>query len=221
MKRGHAIATSVGVLLLASFVSLTFSYNIPQGPLRDRANVILGAMEPWLAQNWSFFAPDPPSSDIGMLVRFSSFDQRDESESFVDISSSGLESTKETLVPPREYRLLTSALDLFLSAEDSLVSFHPNAADFGSRLTERDGLVDEMLASNDTPADTKQAYLRARQLLVRAARHFCGKASSKPFETGDDIHLSLVIYTYPKYEQRSLSASDDVEFRTLPWWRVT
>jgi hypothetical protein len=162
VNRGHAFATSVGVVLLAIFGSLTFLYNVPQGPLRVKADPILSSMDPWLAQNWSFFAPDPPSADIGMLVRFSSFDQIDETRSFVDVTSGGLESTKETLVPPREYRILTSALDLFLSAEDSLVSFHPDAANFEGRLTDRDRLVDDMLDSQQhTSRDEAEICWRA------------------------------------------------------------
>jgi hypothetical protein len=221
VNRGHAFATSVGVVLLAIFGSLTFLYNVPQGPLRVKADPILSSMDPWLAQNWSFFAPDPPSADIGMLVRFSSFDQIDETRSFVDVTSGGLESTKETLVPPREYRILTSALDLFLSAEDSLVSFHPDAANFEGRLTDRDRLVDDMLDRSSTPAETKRRYVGARQLLIRAARHFYEKLSPHPPGTGDAIQLRLVTYAYPRFEQRRLSATNEFEFRTFPWWRAT
>ena len=178
-------------------------------------------MEPWLTQNWSFFAPHPPSSDIGILVRFSRYEAVDESRSFVDVTTKGLESTKEKLVPPREYRLLTSALDSFLSAEDSLVSFHPEAAGFESRLTDRDRLADEMMASNATPNETKNAYLRARRILIRAIQHFYDKSSSRSPGTDDAIQVRIVNYSYPTFGDRRLPTTNDFDFRTLPWWKVS
>ncbi|MFD4785064.1 DUF5819 family protein [Rhodococcus qingshengii] len=107
-------------------------------------------MDPWLTQNWSLFAPDPPNSDIGILVTFSALPGGDESQPFVDLTTPGLASTKEKKIPLREYRMLTSSLDNFLSAEDSVVSFHADVRDFGSRLVDRKSLVNEVMASNET-----------------------------------------------------------------------
>ena len=220
MRRGHAVAATAGLLLLATFCSSTFLYNLPRGPLRDRMDAILSPMDPWLAQNWSFFAPDPPSSDMGVLVRFSRLDHQDERRSFTDLTTVGLESTKEKIVPPREYRLLTSAVDLFLSAEDSLVSFHPDAISLGSRLADRDRAVTEMLASDGTPTETKHAFIHARKLLVRAARYFYEKYALKIAGTDDAIQLRLVNYSYPRFVERSRSATEEFDLRTLPWWRA-
>ena len=119
-----------------------------------------------------------------------------------------------------EYRLLTSAVDLFLSAEDSLVSFHPDAISLGSRLADRDRAVTEMLASDGTPTETKHAFIHARTLLVRAARYFYEKyALEIAAGTDDAIQLRLVTYSYPRFVERSRAATDEFDLRTLPWWR--
>ncbi|MDV8004836.1 DUF5819 family protein [Rhodococcus sp. IEGM 1318] len=219
MKKGHAIVALCGVFLLTVFSMGTFLYNIPQGPLREKANSVVKYMDPWLTQNWSLFAPDPPSSDIGILVRFSDLPEGDESQPFVDVTTPGLASTKEKIIPPREYRMLTSSLDNFLSAEDSVVSFHADARDFGSRLVDRERLVNEVMASNETPEETKSAYLRARQMMIEAVKHFYQKTASNPIDGSRAVQLRLVNYIYPRFEEKNLPESEKFDFRTLPWWK--
>lgn len=56
--------------LLAVHFTLVLIANLPVSPLRaEYRNQIEFWVHPWFSQNWSFFAPEPISEDVDLLVR--------------------------------------------------------------------------------------------------------------------------------------------------------
>ncbi len=70
MKRKYAVAAAVGAVF-AIHVACTALYLLPQNPMtRSYIGVVNRYMEPFFAQRWLLFAPEPATSSVKLWSRY-------------------------------------------------------------------------------------------------------------------------------------------------------
>jgi hypothetical protein len=197
----------LAALLFVHF-TMTLAATLPPTPLSVQYS---RAIDPWIfpyfVQNWSFFAPDPPTDDAYVMAqyRYQSKDSKVQESAWVNLSWIFNETVQQNRLSPLEIVQLT-----ILNASTDVVqseAFHNGQLD-----TER---LNRLIASNRQPPS-----LHALERLAMAGYRAAG-IPGEPIA----VRVSLLHHNFPRFTHRQehdnqASENTQLLFPFVPFERV-
>jgi len=200
-------ATVIASALITTYFAAVIVHVGPLNTVKirhgDQASRVL---VPYFDQNWSLFAPDPISSERGILVRGRESGTARVTEWLDVTSSANSDSRSRVLLSPRTSRIISNGLSMYLSP-------NPYRALIIEKATAEDLEIDES-AFELTPEE-ESFQSNAVEMMVRYAST---RALVRWGSSIDEIQIRIVVHDFPAFSQRS-QWGDVGSIRTedLPW----
>ena len=222
--RRIAVAATVSfvAVILPLHTAMTFLHVAPVNPVSVAASpVVTSWIYPYFQQNWQLFAPDPVSSDSGVLAQGRVSADGDPT-GYVDLSSPTLEARLHNPIPNRLSYVVSGASHSFLTARQEILESLPT--DDSAEATPIDksvvalprGVLEDASTAQATAYDDALVRLpgaRGRPL-VPALRKLGPRAtaSSGAWPTSRYVHdytgtdpaqvqVRLVTHTFPRWSR--------------------
>ncbi len=182
----HLLRNSLALgafLVLALYVSVALVIAGPVTPISLALAPVSARFEPYLAQSWQLFGPDPVSEERGILARTKCADRR---SMFKDVTTPAVVGAQASrLFPPRENRILGNLLVARFEQDD-----------ITARL-ERDERASDF---PDLQRPQKDEELRTERLIARyaAERLRCDRG-----ERPQSVQIRYVFHTFPGWSKRT------------------
>ncbi|WP_326686266.1 MULTISPECIES: DUF5819 family protein [unclassified Streptomyces] len=211
MTQQHRGVRRAAFLIGAALLGIHFTFaalsQAPLSPAKVRYHETVSAyLEPYFAQNWMLFAPDPLTEDRGILTRAKCADGK--VTSFYDVTTPYLKEEQGSLLfPSRMSRLVTTGLERFNDSDALVDRVRKKSRNDKKPLLPR-------LPHEKKTRQESIAFL-SRYSLDQTAR-IPGACKGKPHA----VQVRMYNHRLPPWSQRNApkaSNGDKVEVEDLPW----
>ncbi|WPR68076.1 DUF5819 family protein [Glutamicibacter protophormiae] len=207
------ISVPIAFIIISIHFSAVFLHVAPLNPLSQQLNRFTQSWtQPFFAQNWQLFAPDPASSDIGLLVKGSH--DGTEMGNYLDLSTPQLERKYHNLLPDNmHYTVSGVAHNLQISRQNviedpNVKKLHPNA------INEQNLALDaELIESAAKP--TRDQYHRSLRATIDLARD---EITRELEIVPDFVQIRLVNHEFPRWSERNNQGLGNVQYSDTPWY---
>ncbi|MEV6655302.1 DUF5819 family protein [Streptomyces sp. NPDC051219] len=196
----------VGAALLGGHFTMSALSQAPLSPAKVRyEETVSSYLEPYFAQNWMLFAPDPITDDRGILARAKCSDGS--VTDFYDVTHPHIKAAQDSrFFPSRMSRLVTNGLQAISNHDELMNRLRQNS------LNEKKPLI---------PATPFEKSSRD-ETITFLSRYSMGQM---PTPCGDgqpsEIQVRMYIHQLPPWSQRkSPKAEGKVEVEDFAWRKV-
>ena len=215
--RRIAVAATVSfvAVILPLHTAMTFLHVAPVNPVSVAASpVVTSWIYPYFQQNWQLFAPDPVSSDSGVLAQGRVSADGDPT-GYVDLSSPTLEARLHNPIPNRLSYVVSGASHSFLTARQEILESLPT--DDSAEATSIDksvvalprGVLEDASIAQATAYD--DALVRLAEVSARYVHDYTGTDPAQ-------VQVRLVTHTFPRWSQRHETGLGEISYSDLPWY---
>jgi hypothetical protein len=200
---GGAVCAVLSGLLFAHFAATLLAVG-PMNPVKLAHGASAHSyLDPYFAQTWNLFAPDPINDERGLMVRAELADASRTVTAWTDITNQNIERLYHNrLLPPRNSRLVSNGLAMVIATDpvaDKLREHEKEKTPTGETKTGKAG-EDRRTVSLEQLTEAERRYqeraLSFMQSLASAeARQLWGPRIAR-------VQLRLVVHEFPRYSQR-------------------
>lgn len=167
-------------------------------------------INPFFAQNWQLFAPDPVSTDTGLLVKGTTASGA--GDEFLDITTPTLERKLHNPLPDHLHYTVTGAGHNLLTARQRIVENPEVLEQFPEVADSQVFLSAEILEA--APDGLRESYeLTIRSLVSLASDSIAESTGNTP----EAVQVRFVTHTFPRWSNRHEEGVGEIVYSDSPW----